>query len=255
MHVTDKGEEDVSMAMKVHVNGWRTIERQLSQLGKKQGEIAQLLGITPAAVSQVKKGIFLLNPNQLEKIATFLQFDAAMRNEFYTELFNARLLGKDVEQLNHGVHYRVCRERQDYGLRRRVEIPLGSLEMLVNYVSPLETMRNYLLRSSTERYTGMVRGVEVCALRIGDELMSSGLTSGSTILIESGKYPDSGTLSLAGLRDGRYLLREFIQESDQITLRPMLLDSGDDLVLKRHEVMEYLLWVHPVLELTLRFCD
>ncbi len=52
--------------MKMHVNGWRTIEQQLIQQGRKQGEIAQLLKITPAAVSQVKKGVFLLNPKQLE---------------------------------------------------------------------------------------------------------------------------------------------------------------------------------------------
>ena len=54
--------------MKAHVNGWETIERQLSQLGRKQGELARLLQITPAAVSQVKKGVYLLNPKQLEKI-------------------------------------------------------------------------------------------------------------------------------------------------------------------------------------------
>ena len=51
--------------MKMHVNGWRTIEQQLIQQGRKQGEIAQLLKITPAAVSQVKKGVFLLNPKQI----------------------------------------------------------------------------------------------------------------------------------------------------------------------------------------------
>ena len=241
--------------MNVHVNGWRTIERQLSHLGKKQGEIAQLLRITPAAVSQVKKGIFLLNPNQLEKIATFLQFDVAMRSEFYTELFNARLLGNGAEPSGAGVRYRVCRERQEWGVRRRSEIPLGEVELLKQYVPQLETMRNYLLRNSAERYTGSIRGLEVCALRVGDEFEQAGLTCGSIILIDGGKHPDSGELSLAGMRDGRCLLREFIVSSDRITLRPLLLDSGEELVLKRHEISDHLLWVHPILELTLRFCD
>ncbi len=240
--------------MKAHVNGWGTIERQLSQLGRKQGELARLLQITPAAVSQVKKGVYLLNPKQLEKIATFLQFDAVMRNEFYTELFNARLLGGGVSSSSGGVRYRVSRERHEVETGRKREIPLGDLELLADYVAPLETMRNYLLRKSPERYLGTISGEEVCALRVGAEFEQAGLTSGSLILIESGRIPDSGGLSLVGMRDGHYLLREFIAETDRIVLRPMLLDSGAELELKRSEVSDYLLWVHPVLELTLRFC-
>lgn len=239
--------------MKTHVNGWRTIERQLIHLGRKQGEIAQLLKITPAAVSQVKKGIFLLNPKQLEKIATFLEFDASMRNDFYTELFNARLLGNDGGG-HGGVPYRVCREL--HGLQRGYEreIPQGDLSLLANYVPQLEPMYEYMLRNSFERYTGKVQGKGVCTLRIGDELRNTGVTPGSLIVVESGSHPESGVLSLAGLRDGRYWLREFRQDSERIVLRSVLQESGKVLVMKRREVSDLILWVHPVLLLTLRFC-
>ena len=239
--------------MKMHVNGWRTIEQQLIQQGRKQGEIAQLLKITPAAVSQVKKGVFLLNPKQLEKIASFLQFDDTLRSEFYTELFNARLLGGECTQMNRGAHYRVYRERHGSDWIFETEIPLGDLGLLADYAFPLETIRSYLLRNSSERYVGPRRGRGVCALRTGDEFEDVGIPQKSIILIESEGYPDSGMLSLACLRDGHYLLRKYVQDASRIALRPLLFDSGAELVLNSHEVSEQVLWIHPVLELTFRF--
>ena len=100
---------------------------------------------------------------------------------------------------------------------------------------------------------GPRRGRGVCALRTGDEFEDVGIPQKSIILIESEGYPDSGMLSLACLRDGHYLLRKYVQDASRITLRPLLFDSGAELVLNSHEVSEQVLWIHPVLELTFRF--
>ena len=56
----------------MNVNGWPVIERLLFRRKKNQSDLARLLGMTPAAVTQIKKGEFLLNMNALEKILDYL---------------------------------------------------------------------------------------------------------------------------------------------------------------------------------------
>jgi len=242
--------------MEVHVNGWPTIERQLHRLEKRQGEIARLLGMTPAAVSQVKKGSFLLNPKQLEKIALFLQFDEEVRSEFYSELFNARLVCREapvpVSGRERG-HYRVCLNTRGALRRRRCnEIPLADIGLLAGYEATLESLSEYLLRNTPERKSDTSFGIDVCALRFGSCDSGIGLPPGSLIVIESGRYPEPGSLNFVVLRDGRCLLREYHPEDDRIRLTAILKDAGDDLVWKRGGASGPVDWLHPVLEMTIR---
>lgn len=84
--------------MSLHVNGWNIIARYLERASMRQGDLAQVLHISKAAVSQIKNGQFLLNPRQLATIADYLKFDDAAISEFYTTLFNARLAGAEPEE-------------------------------------------------------------------------------------------------------------------------------------------------------------
>lgn len=85
--------------MNLHVNGWDIIAKYLKRSSIRQGDLAQVLHISKAAVSQIKNGQFLLNPRQLAVIADYLKFDDAAITEFYTMLFNARLtVGEEVEE-------------------------------------------------------------------------------------------------------------------------------------------------------------
>lgn len=242
--------------MEIHVNGWPTIERQLQRMDKRQGEIAQLLGMTPAAVSQVKKGCFLLNPRQLEKIAIFLQFDEDMRSEFYSELFNARLVCREpsiAEPSRESGHYRVClNTRGAVRRKRRIEIPMADIALLAGYDPAFEPLAEYLLRNSPERKNDALSGIDVCALRVGINDADTGLPVDSLILIEGGRYPEPGTLNFVALRDGRYLLREFHPEGERIRLVSVLRNSGDDFVWRREGVPGPVIWMHPVLEVTVR---
>ena len=144
--------EKRKMKMVAHVNGWSAIERQLRLQAKKQGELARVLEISQAAVSLMKKGSFLLNPGQLEKIAQFLRFDEETRCEFYTELFNARLISRTASaesagEEEHGT-YRVSRSPVPER-KRMCEVPLAELGLLSGYEPLLEPLVDYLLRSSS----------------------------------------------------------------------------------------------------------
>lgn len=243
--------------MEVHVNGWPSIERQLRRLEKRQGEIAQLLGMTPAAVSQVKKGGFLLNPRQLERIAQFLQFDEEIRNEFYSELFNARLVCRELPLPSAGRReggtYRVCLSSR--GLirkKRNNEIPLADIGLLAGYEEVLESLAEYLLRNSPERRGDAPFESGVCALRVGPGDFGTGLPPGSLIVIDGDRYPDPGSLNFVMLRNGRCLLREFHPDGDCVRLVAILRDSGEDVVWRRGEGGNPIRWLHPVLEMTMR---
>ena len=84
--------------MSLHVNGWDIIAKYLERSSMRQGDLAQVLHISKAAVSQIKNGQFLLNPRQLAAIADHLQFDDEAITDFYTTLFNARLAAADSEE-------------------------------------------------------------------------------------------------------------------------------------------------------------
>lgn len=242
--------------MEIHVNGWPTIERQLRRQERRQGEIAQLLGMTPAAVSQVKKGCFLLNPRQLEKIAIFLSFDEEMRSDFYSELFNARLVCREpslAAPARESGPYRVCLgARGPIRKKRRGEIPLADIALLAGYDPAFEPLAEYLLRNSPERKNDALSGADVCALRVGADDSETGLPADSLITVESGRYPEPGTLNFVALRDGRCLLREFHPEGDRIRLAAVLRDSGEDFIWRREGAPGPVVWMRPVLEVTLR---
>lgn len=240
--------------MEIHVNGWPTIERQLHRLEKRQGEIAQLLGMTPAAISQVKKGGFLLNPRQLERIVDFLQFDDEMLSEFYSELFNARLVCRESAVFSgRQGGYRVCLNPQGAVRRkRRNEIPLADISLLSGYEPALESLTEYLLRNSPERKEGGLSGIEVCALRVGHDHPGTGLPPDSLIIIDGGRYPEPGSLNFVALRDGHFLLREYHPEGGLVRLTAVLRDSGEELTWNRGKASGPVAWLHPVLEMTVR---
>ena len=74
----------------MHANAWPLIEKYLKLQKKRQLDLAELLDVTPAAISQFKSERILFNPVQIEKVINFFHLDAAASEEFYSALFAAR---------------------------------------------------------------------------------------------------------------------------------------------------------------------
>jgi transcriptional regulator with XRE-family HTH domain len=74
----------------MNVNRWPVIERLLFRRKKNQSDLARLLGMTPAAVTQIKKGDFLLNMSSLEKILAYLGATVEEENEIFTQIIQSR---------------------------------------------------------------------------------------------------------------------------------------------------------------------
>lgn len=78
----------------MNVNGWSVIEKLLLRRRKNQSDIARLLGISPAAVTQIKQGEFQLNTAALEKILRYLGATSDEQNEFYSQVVQSRIFEK-----------------------------------------------------------------------------------------------------------------------------------------------------------------
>ena len=56
----------------MNINGWSIIENLLLRHKKNQSDLARLLGISPAAITQIKRGDFQLSMESLETILRYL---------------------------------------------------------------------------------------------------------------------------------------------------------------------------------------
>ena len=78
----------------MNVNGWQLIERLLFRRRKNQSDLARLLGMSPAAITQIKQGDFQLGILAVEKILHYLGATVEEQNELYTQIIQSRFFGK-----------------------------------------------------------------------------------------------------------------------------------------------------------------
>lgn len=78
----------------MNVNGWPVIEMLLHRRRKNQSDLARLLGISPAAITQIKQGDFQLGAAALEKVMHYLGATTEEQSEFYTQIVQNRIFEK-----------------------------------------------------------------------------------------------------------------------------------------------------------------
>ena len=243
--------------MDLHVNGWSTIAEFLELRKKTQSDLAVLLDISPAAISQVKSGRYLLSPGQLAAIAEFLAFDATAVDRFYTELFNARLL------VRRGVHeptFTTARPRFKVEMNREGgtadfcgspgPVPVGRLGQFESYEPALEPVDEYLRRNSVERYQGECRGNHLCVLRL-ETANPFGLFPDTLVIFEGRRFAAAGDLVLLRLDGAGIMIREYVPEGELVLLRAIT-PGNEDLRWRRREHPGALRWMYPVVELVLK---
>jgi transcriptional regulator with XRE-family HTH domain len=76
----------------MNINGWVVIERMLHRRNKNQNSLARLLGVSPAAITQIKRGDFQLSAVYLEKIMRYLGASVEEEEEIYTQIIQSRFL-------------------------------------------------------------------------------------------------------------------------------------------------------------------
>jgi hypothetical protein len=141
----------------MHANAWPLIEKYLKLQKKRQLDLAELLDVTPAAISQFKSERILFNPVQIEKVINFFHLDAAASEEFYSALFAARLLPPQTQQREN------C---NDPSVWRKRSLPVADLELLQDYDTAAKSMDHFLTERTTKRYTVLCDRPGLCILTV-----------------------------------------------------------------------------------------
>jgi transcriptional regulator with XRE-family HTH domain len=85
--------------MNGHINGWAVISRHLLLREKNQSDLARLLHISPAAITQIKRGDFQLNMESLETILKYLGASRGEEEAIYSQIIQSRF----CEKLSSGI--------------------------------------------------------------------------------------------------------------------------------------------------------
>ena len=222
--------------MNGHINGWGVISRHLQLREKNQSDLARLLHISPAAITQIKNGQFRLNPRQLYAIPGYLEFNQAAFDEFFSDIFNARMRVCHGEVLAGPEKLRCIVKVERRNDTRR--IPVAGLELLKNFVPALESLADYLRRATRERYCCCCPGGAV-ALRVN---RSPAEGEGTRLVIVRGDtYPIPGKPAIAAWADGTVAIGTFAPERANRRLAPFGVLPG-----KPAGAPESLRWIYPI---------
>lgn len=222
--------------MNGHINGWAVISRHLLLREKNQSDLARLLHISPAAITQIKNGQFRLNPRQLHAIPSYLEFSQSACDEFFSEIFNARMqfchgervLNADALNCTVKVERRNCSRK----------IPVGHISILKSFIPALEPLADFLRRHTLERYSCSCRNGSV-ALEVGDEI--TGGRGALRLIVCGDSYPVPGEPALAAWDDGTFAMGTYNSDSRERNITPFGGTSD-----KKGKKSESLRWIYPI---------
>ncbi|MBQ9753770.1 MAG: helix-turn-helix transcriptional regulator [Lentisphaeria bacterium] len=221
--------------MNGHINGWAVISRHLLLRDKNQSDLARLLHISPAAITQIKNGQFRLNPKQLHAIPGYLEFSQAACDEFFSEVFNARMQFCHGEQLQgtENLNCSVKVERRNCSRK----IPVAHISALNNFVPALESIGDYMRRVTVERHACSCRSGSV-ALKVEGEI--TGTPDPALLIVNGETYPVPGEPALAAWNDGTFSVGTFNSDGRERKVMPFG-NSG-----KKEKKADTLRWIYPV---------
>ncbi len=241
--------------MEQHVNGWPIIERFLKIRGKYQRDIAQVLKVSPPAVTQFKHGSSLLSPDQLGAITDFLGLDDETLCEFYSSLFNARL-GRNRRTPDSArlfsVRFAESRPSAVSGAfpGGRTPIPILTMELIRSYEPALESMTVFARRKAVHCHVpdAGLTGHQLCSILVGEAERGLNLPQGSRITIDCGRYPEHEELVCCSLSDGRILLRKLERHGEQLLFSAVGSSRGS-FIWERRESPGLVRWMFPIREI------
>ena len=222
--------------MNGHINGWAVISRHLLLREKNQSDLARLLHISPAAITQIKNGQFRLNPRQLQAIPGYLEFSQAACDEFFSEVFNARMKFCHGHQLQESEHLS-CSVKVERRTGNR-KIPVGHISLLKNFIPALESLADFMRRITLERYVCPCRN-GAAALHVDGEICGNCMPS--LVVVNSDTYPVPGEPALAAWDDGTFAMGTYNSDGRERKVMPFG-NSG-----KKERKADSLRWIYPII--------
>lgn len=223
--------------MNGHINGWAVISRHLLLREKNQSDLARLLHISPAAITQIKNGQFRLNPRQLQAIPGYLEFSQAACDEFFSEVFNARMKFCHGEQLHDNEHLSCTVKVERRPVNRK--IPLGHISLLKNFIPALEALADFMRRTTLERYSCSCRN-GAAAVKVDAGIPGS--NAPTLVVVNGDSYPVPGEPALAAWDDGTFAMGTYNSDGRERKIMPFGSLPG-----KKEKKADSLRWIYPII--------
>lgn len=188
----------------MNINGWDVIENYLRRRNRTQQELAAVLKLSGAAITQFKQGTIKLKPQQMERIIEYLGFSENDISLFYTRIFNARL-GRRVKRNFHISMSGQSTEHHHY-------IPLICEEELIHFVPALESISDFASRTARRSYFVEPRLNASFVIHSGRLL----------IFVDGRANPEDGELAVA-MKDSGKIILGYLQNRGGC----VLLDGGE----------------------------
>ncbi len=231
-------------------NGWPVIGRYLRQRSLTQSELAGALAISAAAVTHIKQGSSWLDAGQLATVARFLAMSEADQEEFYTQIFNTRIIGGTGTAWHPRYECRQCQPSgtQSVAVEPDLSLPPLPLSRLVEFSPAVETLPQFLSRLTGR--SRMPQQVPVCAAGNPDE---PPLPPGSRIWLDPVNRPASGDTVLARLHSGPFIIAEAQWGEELIFTGAWIDHKKTGIRWKYRSDPGWVVWMAPIRKLTLDF--
>ena len=262
--------------MKNNPNGWPIISKWLGIREKRQVDLSRHLNITPSAISQIKNGDILLSAAQMASVLDYLDVSEEDISLFYTEVFNARIgigAGGQEELLRIRNKFTVqltCPEhgggktRKPRAVAARgndeavavkrgdlLDVPVLSFAQAAGYEPAIEPFDDFARDCSDETAMFTEARPGFFALRVEGDSMSPEYPNGTILLVAGGEYPQRGDIVVAKLSTGQVVVKRYSRKDNIIKLESEN-PSGMNFSWHCKEDPGYVLWMYPVIEVTLK---
>lgn len=229
------------------VNGWPVIARYLELRKCRQCELARVLSLSPAAITQAKQGESLLSPAQLATIVDFLRISEVDLLEFYSSIFNGRIIGRhapsELEERRFELQIRPLRSNQ---LPLRKKYHSCAVSDLATYEPALEKLSDFLRRRKESGHC-----LDQVRLIADQSIEGPVVPRGSVVSIHCDGYPSAGEMVLACLRDRSFRISRFLPGDGEITLEDQW-GGGQSLIWRIAADPGFVCWMRPVIELEIK---
>ncbi|MBQ8754696.1 MAG: helix-turn-helix transcriptional regulator [Lentisphaeria bacterium] len=215
----------------MHANAWPLIEKYLKLRKKQQRDLAELLEVTPAAISQFKKERILFNPSQIGKIINYLQISQTDCDELYSILFSTRLMPPKEK---------TPKATLPLGWEKRL-LPVGELELLRRYEPGFEPMDQYLLRHTQKHIAIFGNRPGLCLVTLGPQYELFGKSFLSALLLDALNEPSPEDFKLVYTQDREFNIIRPTQNRDGVYFDFI----GQNTLLRNRKI----LWQRPILAL------
>lgn len=261
--------------MKNNPNGWPIISKWLGVRERRQVDLSRHLNITPSAISQIKNGDILLSAAQMASVLDYLDVSDEDISLFYTEVFNARIgIGAggqeellrirnkftvQLTQPTHGVGKTrkpraVARGNDEAVAVKRgdlLDVPVLSFAQAAGYEPAIEPFDDFARDCSDETAMFTEARPGFFALRVEGDSMSPEYPNGTILLVAGGEYPQRGDIVVAKLSTGQVVVKRYSRKDNIIKLESEN-PSGMNFSWHCKEDPGYVLWMYPVIEVTLK---